>query len=101
MCWSGALPIWLVNRWKEPPSSTPEDDRYSSEYFLSCKKQENSARFPTFVSVNLHFSIDFGGSELYCNEANVTNRGNPIMNTAEGFVYDAGILPTVGYRLRF
>ncbi|MCK4372298.1 MAG: hypothetical protein KAW61_04090, partial [candidate division Zixibacteria bacterium] len=82
-------------------SSSPEDDRYSSEYFLSCRKLENTARFPTFVSVNLHFSIDFGGSELYCNVANVTNRGNPIMNTADGFVYDAGILPTVGYRLRF
>ncbi|MCK4462232.1 MAG: hypothetical protein KAW46_10535 [candidate division Zixibacteria bacterium] len=53
------------------------------------------------MSVNLHFLIDFGGSELYCNIANVTNRGNPIMNTANGFVYDAGILPTVGYRLRF
>ena len=82
-------------------SSSSEDDRYNSEYFLSCRKQENSARCPTFVSVNLHFSIDFRGSELYCNVANVTNRGNPIMNTADGFVYDAGILPTVGYRLRF
>lgn len=82
-------------------SSTPTDNRYSPEYFQSYRKLENSDRFPINVSINLHFAIDFGGSELYCNVANVTNRSNPIMNTADGFVYDAGILPTVGYRLRF
>jgi hypothetical protein len=35
---------------------------------------------------------------LYLNVANVTNRSNPIINTADGFVYDAGILPSLGLR---
>ena len=61
----------------------------------------NTARFPVNGSVDLHGEFDFGKTALYLNVANVTNRYNPIVNTADGFIYDAGILPSVGLRHRF
>jgi len=33
-------------------------------------------------------------SELFFSVANVTDYANPIISTSDGFIYDAGILPT-------
>jgi hypothetical protein len=46
-------------------------------------------------------NFDFGDSELFFSVANLTNHANPMINTAGGFIYDAGLLPSIGFRQRF
>jgi len=43
----------------------------------------------------------FGGSHLFFWVANLTDHTNPIVSITDGFVYDAGILPSVGFRYTF
>ncbi len=62
---------------------------------------ENSSRFPVNMSLNFHAEFDLGHSTIYMNVANITNSSNPMINTSNGFIYDAGILPSFGYRLKF
>jgi hypothetical protein len=75
-----------------------DTDRYTEAYDQATREVENSARFPVSASFDLHGRINIGSVDLYLNVANVTNRSNPIINTADGFVYDAGILPSLGLR---
>jgi len=78
----------------------PNSDRYSEDYARIVQEAENSDRFPTSASFDLHGKLRIGSVDLYLNIANVTNRSNPIVNTADGFVYDVGILPSLGLRYR-
>ncbi len=71
-------------------------DRYTATYYEHALSRENTARFPTHAALNLHVAFDFGDAELFLSTSNVTNRANPIISTADGFIYDAGILPSVG-----
>lgn len=71
-------------------------DRYSEDYYRASLRAENGARFPMHATLNLSASFDFGATEVYCSVANITNRGNAIISGADGYVYDAGILPSVG-----
>lgn len=67
----------------------------------SATLKENSKRFPVNYSLDAHLTLALGNTDLFFNVANVTNRANPIISTANGFVYDAGILPSFGLRWRF
>ena len=83
-------------------TSAPKvEDLYTGEYYADRLASENSESFDINASFDLHAILNFGDSELYLNVANVTNNSNPIINTADGYIYDAGILPSIGYRLRF
>jgi len=62
---------------------------------------ENPARFPAKATLNIHVNLNFGNSELFFSVANLTNHSNPIINTSDGFIYDTGILPSVGFRCGF
>jgi hypothetical protein len=85
------------------PATTDKDytPRHSTEYFQSTLEQESSERFPTYASLDFNVMFDFGATELTLAVANVTNRGNPIINTRDGFIYDVGILPNIGLTVRF
>lgn len=85
------------------PHQVPDnlDDRYSSDFYHQELGRVSTARFPMHASIDLHAELTTGGSSWYLNVANVTNRGNPIINSSDGYIYDAGILPTIGFKHRF
>ncbi len=63
---------------------------------------------PSIVSIGLLSMLfirmklyGFGSSQLFPWAANLTDHGNPIINISDGFIYDAGILPSEGLRWRF
>ncbi|MCK5126096.1 MAG: hypothetical protein KAR42_07555 [candidate division Zixibacteria bacterium] len=72
------------------------DEMYSEEFYEQVQKLENSERFPAYILLNLHFNYKFGKTEVFGAVSNVTNQKNPMINTREGYIYDAGILPTIG-----
>ncbi|MEW6050241.1 MAG: carboxypeptidase-like regulatory domain-containing protein [Candidatus Zixiibacteriota bacterium] len=74
---------------------------YNETYYRSALQAENSQRFAANALVNFHASFDFGSTELFTSVANATNRANPIIHSTSGFIYDAGILPSLGLRYRF
>ncbi|HWR82918.1 MAG TPA: hypothetical protein VN285_06430 [Candidatus Deferrimicrobium sp.] len=76
------------------------ESRLTSEFYEQTLTAENSARFPVNATLNLHVTFDFGGADLFLSVANVTNRANAMINTSDGYIYDAGILPSVGFRWR-
>ena len=78
-----------------------DEHRLSEQYYESALSTENEARFPLNAVLNAHINFNFGNSELFITVANVTDRINPIINTSDGFIYDAGILPSVGFQWRF
>ncbi len=81
--------------------SADESNLYTEEYYYSVLQQENSQRFPTNAYLNLSANYAVGNLNLFMSISNVTNRANPIINSASGLIYDAGILPMIGLRLRF
>jgi len=76
-------------------------DRYDPDYYASALASENSQHFPTHAVLSLHMGFNFGSTDLYFSVANITNRGNPIISTTDGYIFDAGILPSVGMTVRF
>ncbi|MBN2225870.1 MAG: carboxypeptidase-like regulatory domain-containing protein [candidate division Zixibacteria bacterium] len=76
-------------------------NRYSQEYYESHLQTENSERFPVNYTLDMHFDFDFGKVALYLGVSNVTNHDNPIINSSDGYVYDAGILPNIGLTYSF
>ncbi len=81
--------------------SYAEADRYSEDYYKRALSRENSERFPVNASLNVHVNFTFNDVELYATIANLTNHANPIINTSDGYIYDAGILPSIGFRWKF
>jgi hypothetical protein len=79
--------------------STP--DPYQPNYYRAAIGQENTSRFPLNSSLALNAEYCFGSAILFASIANVTNRANPIINSAGGYIYDAGILPNLGVRISF
>ncbi len=71
-------------------------DLYSQEFYEDVLRLENSDRFPAFLTLNIRGTYTFGKTEIFGSIANLTNHNNPIINTHDGFVYDAGLLPSVG-----
>ncbi len=73
----------------------------SREYYYSQIKNENSAQFPVNVAFNLLFSYQMRHIDLHLSVANVTNHSNAIISTADGYIYDTGILPSFGLKYHF
>lgn len=74
---------------------------YTPEYYENALTANNSERFPSSVSLNLFGEIKIRRGALFFSVANITNRANPIISTASGYIHDAGIMPTIGYRVAF
>ena len=84
-----------------PLTTTAASSRYTAEYYEDEAGRVNSQRFPTHLTVNLRAQLSFGRAEIFMAISNVTDHENPIINTADGYVYDTGILPTLGLRYSF
>ncbi|MBD3402446.1 hypothetical protein GF420_06100 [candidate division GN15 bacterium] len=80
---------------------TAMTDRYTRAYYLEATAAENSERFRASASLNLFGEVSVGEGIFYFSIGNVTNRANPIINTSSGEINDAGIMPTIGYRVLF
>jgi len=76
-------------------------DRNTEEYYHTALARQSQERFPLSLSLDLHASFEFGNSQLSLNIANATDHGNAVVNSSDGFIYDAGVLPSIGYRVRF
>ena len=72
--------------------------RYSDKYINHISSFENSDRFPDNYIINFSCMYKVGESEFFLAVSNITNRKNPVVATSEGYVYDAGIMPTVGFK---
>ena len=84
-----------------PYYSNVDENRYTEEYYNDALSMENSERFPVNSSFNLYLDCSLGSADIFLSVTNVTNRANPIINTTDGFIYDAGILPSIGVKWRF
>lgn len=82
-------------------SPAAKSSLYSSDYYESQVAQINSERFPSSISLNVFGEVKIRRGALFFSVANVTNRANPIISTASGYIHDAGIMPTIGYRVTF
>lgn len=84
-----------------PDSLFQIEGRYSRQFYDMINGLENSRSFRTNVILNVHAGLNYDRMSIFCSVANITNYANPIINTADGFVYDAGILPSIGLSLKF
>jgi hypothetical protein len=80
---------------------TSADNRYSGDWWQAQLATQNDRRFPAHISLNLHGELTFGDLRLNLNVANATDHGNPMINTSDGYIYDAGILPSLGLSYQF
>ncbi|MCP4581930.1 MAG: hypothetical protein GY839_09940, partial [candidate division Zixibacteria bacterium] len=77
-----------------------DDIKYNNDYYMGYIDITNSSQFPANSVINLHAEFKLGRFELYLNCLNVANRNNPIISTSNGLIYDAGILPSLGLKIR-
>jgi len=78
-----------------------EPRTYNETYLKSVLSNENSYRFPVNATMNLHARFNFGRIEMSLALTNVTNRYNPLISSASGIIYDAGLLPSFGLTWKF
>ncbi|MCD6162985.1 MAG: TonB-dependent receptor [candidate division Zixibacteria bacterium] len=84
------------------PASTFEDNnRCTPEYYSEMVSLENSERFPQSAVLNLHADFNINRFNIFLSILNLTNHGNALINTNDGYVYDTGILPSLGIRYGF
>jgi hypothetical protein len=87
-----------------PPITAIRDSSGNSgdfAYYIEYWEKQYSKRFPTNISANLFANLSFGKSQAYLSISNFTNHKNPIISTADGFIYDTGILPSIGFKYNF
>lgn len=77
------------------------EGRYTRQFYDLITRLDNSQNFRTNIIINVHAGFDYDKISVFFSVANITNYANPIINTADGFIYDAGILPSVGLSLKF
>ncbi|PWB71252.1 hypothetical protein C3F09_08110 [candidate division GN15 bacterium] len=78
-----------------------EPGTYNEAYLKSVLAKENSERFPINATLNVSARFDLGHAAMTLALTNVTNRYNPLINSASGLIYDAGILPSFGFTWKF
>lgn len=76
-------------------------NRYSESYYKAMLAEMYSARFPFNYQTSIYFNLNWEHSHLYLTILNLTNRKNPIISSADGFIYDNGILPSLGFSCQF
>ena len=78
--------------------STGYENRLQKSYYAQSQSLENTAQFPSFFSLDLFFNYKFTNSEINFAVSNITNRKNPVVLTNDGYIYDAGIMPSIGFK---
>jgi Carboxypeptidase regulatory-like domain len=88
-----------------PYTPVPEYDEFTADNplpaYLSQVSKENSLRLPYNVNVNLRTQYSFDHGTFYFSVTNVTNRDNVIIHSYRGYIYDAGIMPSLGVSYRW
>ncbi len=103
---SGLFTMRSGNRYTTPFALETLNAAYNNShigegFYESQLAAENSSRFPTHINVNLSVSYHAGSWTTMANIGNAFNRANPIVSANDGFVYDAGILPSLGATYSF
>lgn len=62
---------------------------------------ENRERFRAHIMLNVSARYESGVFAAFAAIGNLLNRKNPIISAHDGFVYDAGILPSIGFSWKF
>jgi hypothetical protein len=75
-----------------------ESSTYNEEFYQNMLRRESSLTFSPNAALNLYAAFSLGAATLNLAITNATNRYNPIINAPSGYVYDSGILPSVGLR---
>lgn len=78
------------------PSASATEQYYSEAYYNSAISLTNSERFAPHASLDIYGHYQTGRVKLFWSISNLTNRSNPIISSHSGYIYDAGILPTIG-----
>jgi len=76
-------------------------ERYDNRVYSEYLQGENSAQFPMHLLISLTLSYRVSGFEVFGTVANLTNHDNAIINSADGYIHEAGILPILGMRYSF
>lgn len=74
---------------------------YSGALDLETLAAENRERFDAHINLNLSMRFESGGFATFANIGNLLNRKNPIISAYDGFIYDSGILPSIGASWQF
>ncbi len=98
---SGLFTIRTGNRYTAPFTKSNLSSDLGSAYYASNVASENSTRFPAHINMNLSISYQTGSWVTMANVGNAFNRANPIVSAYDGFVYDAGVLPSLGVTYKF
>lgn len=75
--------------------------RYSESYYRALLTGMYSSRFPFNYQTSIYINLDWENSHFYLTILNLTNRKNPLISSADGYIYDNGILPSLGYSCKF
>jgi hypothetical protein len=75
--------------------------RYSESYYRALITGMYSSRFPFNYQTSIYINLDWENSHFYLTILNLTNRKNPLISSADGYIYDNGILPSLGYSCKF
>ncbi len=76
-------------------------EKYSDEYYAAVLREENSGLFPTNFNSSVYLDLNLGHAQMYITLCNVSNYKNPIIRTNDGYIYDTGILPSLGLKISF
>ncbi len=75
--------------------------RYSESYYQALITGMYPSRFPFNYQTSIYINLDWENSHFYLTILNLTNRKNPLISSADGYIYDNGILPSLGYSCKF
>lgn len=85
-----------------PASIFPRDlNIYTPEVYQAALRTENSSQFNLNMIANVYTEFDFGRCQIFGVVSNITNRKNSIIKTADGFIYDASLIPSIGLKYKF
>ena len=85
-----------------PTAVNPHDlNIYTEDFYRMALREENSHRFNLNLIANIYAEMNCGHCRVFGVVSNITNRKNSIIKTADGFVYDARLLPSIGLKYQF
>ncbi len=74
-----------------------KEERYTESYYQNIQSFENTKYFKSYYSLNFFINYKFSGKELNFSVSNITNRANPVVHTSDGYIYDPGVMPSIGF----
>jgi hypothetical protein len=85
-----------------PFSIIPRDHNiYTPDVYRAAMGAENSHQFNFNMIANVCAELDWGRCQIFGVVSNITNHKNSIIKTADGFIYDASLIPSIGLKYQF